>query len=49
MGKRDIRKREPKKSKKGARKPSTPISLRPLPDVDVIPKRKRKREEEPEE
>ena len=49
MGKRDIRKRETKKPKKGARKPSTPISLRPSPDVDVVSRRKRKREEEPEE
>jgi hypothetical protein len=45
MGRRDYRHREPKKPKKDARKIS-PVTLIPTPiQVEVIGKRKKKREE----
>jgi hypothetical protein len=45
MGRRDYRHREPKKSKRDARKIS-PVTIVPLPmTVEVIKKSKKKREE----
>ena len=49
MGKRDYRHREPKKPKKGAKKPSVPELLSAPPPVEVIKKpRKGKGTEEGE-
>jgi len=49
MGRRDYRHREPKKSKKDARKVS-PVTVVPPPvNVEVIEKKKKKREEAEEE
>ena len=49
MGRRDYRHREPKKTKKDARKIS-PINIMPSPaQVEVIKKGKKKREEAEEE
>jgi len=41
MGSRDYRWREPKKPKKGARKPITPIINTPQVEVEVIKKGKK--------
>lgn len=47
MGSRDYRHREAKKPKKDARKLLTPVNIVPTPvNVEVIGKRKKKREEE---
>lgn len=49
MGRRDFRRREPKKPKKGSQKPSIPISLQPPSEVEVVPKGKRSKKYEEEE
>ena len=49
MGKRDIQKREPKKAKKGARKPITPVALQTTREVEVIRRGKKPRDLEEEE
>ena len=46
MGSRDYRKRETKKSKKGARKPGSITVLQPQGPVEVIKKGKKEKEEE---
>ena len=49
MGRRDYRRREPKKPKKGSRKPATPLSLQPPREVEVMPKGKSSKKYEEEE
>ena len=48
MGRRDYRKRETKKSKKGARKQASITLLQPQGPVEVIKKGKKEKEEEEE-
>ena len=49
MGKRDYRHREPKKSKKDAKKVEAPGILLPPTTVEVIKKQRKERKEEEEE
>ncbi len=46
MGRRDYRKRETKKPKKGARKPGGITVLQPQGPVEIIKKGKKEKEEE---
>ena len=49
MGRRDYRHREPKKTKKDAKKVSTPSILPPPVTVEVVRKPRKERKEEEEE
>ncbi len=49
MGRRDYRRREPKKPKKGAQKPKPISELVPQVEVEVVRKKKKPAEEEESE
>ncbi|MFW6125589.1 MAG: hypothetical protein ACOC58_00650 [Chloroflexota bacterium] len=48
VGRRDYRKREPKKGKKGAKKPAGTTELQPQASVDVVKKGRKEKEAERE-